>query len=174
MKPAVAAAAVARGASIINDVRGLRDAEMRAVVAETGAGAIAMHMQGMPATMQVAPSYADVVAEIRDSFRQTVESSLRSGIDMMRLALDPGIGFGKTAAHNLTLLRRLAELPVEGRPLVLGVSRKSFLGASVEERAWPTVAITSLARTFGARVFRVHDVRPNVEALRMTEAIVEP
>ncbi len=177
MKPAVAAAAVARGAAIVNDVTGLRDPAMRAAIAESGAGAIAMHMQGTPRTMQHAPHYADVVAEIRDSFRQTIESSLRSGIDMMRLSIDPGIGFGKTVEHNLTLLRRLPELAVEGRPLVLGVSRKSFLakvtGAARDEApSWPTVAITSHGRTMGARVFRVHEARPNLEALRMTEAIL--
>jgi dihydropteroate synthase len=177
MKPAVASAALARGAAIVNDVTGLREPAMRAVVAETGAGAVAMHMQGTPATMQADPRYGDVVAEIRESLRQSMESSLRSGIDMLRLSLDPGIGFGKTAAHNLTLLRRLGELEVEGRPLTLGVSRKSFLSLAsgsprAEDRAWPTVAITSLARTLGARIFRVHEVRPNLEALRMTEAIL--
>jgi dihydropteroate synthase len=179
MKPAVARAAVEAGAEIINDVTGLRDPAMREVVRATGAGAIAMHMQGSPRDMQRAPHYGDVVGEIREFFRQTFLACLACGIDPMRLAFDPGIGFGKTVEHNLTLLRNLDSMRVEGRPLVLGVSRKSFLGKvlgsdSLEDRAWPTVALTSYGRTRGANIFRVHEVRPNVEALRMTEAILYP
>ena len=177
MKPAVARAAVDAGAEIINDVTGLRDPAMREVVRETGAGAISMHMQGMPRDMQLAPHYGDITAEIREFFRQTFQACLRCGIDPMRLAFDPGIGFGKTRAHNLVLVRNLASMRVEGRPLVLGVSRKSFIGKvlgsdAVEDRAWPTVALTSYGRAHGASVFRVHDARPNAEALRMTEAIL--
>lgn len=179
MKPAVARAAMERGAEIINDVTGLRDPVMRDTIRITGAGVIAMHMQGLPRDMQHAPRYGDVVAEIREYFRQTLEACLASGIDPMRLAFDPGIGFGKTVEHNLALLRSLDAMRVEGRPLVLGVSRKSFLGkvldsASLEDRAWPTVALTSYGRTRGARVFRVHEPRPNAQALRMTEAILNP
>jgi len=179
MKPAVARAAVAAGAEIINDVTGLRDAAMREVVRETGAGAIAMHMQGSPRDMQLAPRYGDVTAEIREFFRQTFDACLRCGIEPMRLAFDPGIGFGKTLAHNLALIRNLDSMRVGGRPLVLGVSRKSFIGKALDtgeagDRAWPTVALTSYGRTKGADVFRVHDVRPNAEALRMTEAILNP
>ena len=177
MKPAVARAAVDAGAEIINDVTGLRDPAMREVVRETGAGAISMHMQGMPRDMQLAPHYGDITAEIREFFRQTFQACLRCGIDPMRLAFDPGIGFGKTRAHNLVLVRNLASMRVEGRPLVLGVSRKSFIGKvlgsdAVEDRAWPTVALTSYGRAHGASVFRVHDARLNAEALRMTEAIL--
>ena len=177
MKPAVARAAIAAGASIINDVGGLRDPAMREVVRETGAGAIAMHMQGTPRTMQLAPHYADVCDEVREFFRQVFQASLRCGIDTTRLAFDPGIGFGKTAAHNLELLRNAGALRVADRPLVLGVSRKSFIGRLVEsdameDRAWPTVALTSYARSFGANVLRVHDVQPNAETLRMSEAIL--
>jgi dihydropteroate synthase len=179
MKPAVARAAVAAGAEIINDVTGLRDPAMREAVLETGAGAIAMHMQGTPRDMQVAPHYGDVNAEIREFFRQTFDACLRCGIDPMRLAFDPGIGFGKTLAHNLALIRNLDSMRVGGRPLVLGVSRKSFIGKALgtdaaEDRAWPTVALTGYGRAKGASVFRVHDVRPNAEALRMTEAILTP
>ena len=178
MKPAVARAALACGAEIVNDVSGLRDPAMREVVRASGAGAIAMHMQGTPRDMQHAPEYENVVAEIREFFRQTFTACLASGIDPMRLAFDPGIGFGKTFAHNLALLRNLDSMRVESRPLVLGVSRKSFIGKALglahpADREWPTVALTSYGRTRGARVFRVHDVRPNVEALRMTEAILE-
>jgi dihydropteroate synthase len=176
MKPAVARAAVECGAAIVNDVGGLRAAAMREVVRETGAGAIAMHMRGLPRTMQEAPHYQDVTLEIREFFRQTFEACLRSGMDPMRLAFDPGIGFGKTVAHNLALLRNLDSIRVAERPLVLGASRKSFLGKvtgalAMADRAWPTVALTSYGRARGAEVFRVHEVRANLEALRMTEAI---
>jgi dihydropteroate synthase len=179
MKPSVARAAVEAGAEIINDVTGLRDPAMREVVRATGAGAIAMHMQGRPRDMQRHPQYRDVLGEIREFFRQTFEACLACGIDPMRLAFDPGIGFGKTVEHNLTLLRNLDSMRVEGCPLVLGVSRKSFLGKvlgsdALDDRAWPTVALTSYGRTRGANIIRVHDARPNAEALRMTEAIIGP
>jgi dihydropteroate synthase len=178
MKPAVAQAAIEAGAGIVNDVTGLRDPAMREVVRATGAGAIAMHMQGSPRDMQRAPHYDNVVVEITNFFRQTFSACLACGIDPMRLAFDPGIGFGKTVEHNLALLRNLAALRVGERPLVLGVSRKSFLGKLVgsdamADRAWPTVALTSFGRARGAQVFRVHAARPNVEALRMTEAILD-
>ncbi len=179
MKPRVAQAAIEAGAEIINDVTGLRDPAMRQVVRATGAAAIAMHMQGQPRDMQRAPQYRDVVGEIREFFRQTFEACLACGIDPMRLAFDPGIGFGKTVEHNLTLLRNLDSMRVNGRPLVLGVSRKSFLGKvlgseSLDDRAWPTVALTSYGRTRGANIIRVHNARPNFEALRMTESILTP
>ena len=179
MKPAVARAAMEAGAEIINDVTGLRDPAMREVAQATGAGAIAMHMQGTPRDMQRAPQYTNVVGEIREFFRQTFSACLASGIDPMRLAFDPGIGFGKTVEHNLTLLRNLDSMRVEGRPLVLGVSRKSFLGKVLEsdalaDRSWPTVALTSYGRSHGAEIFRIHEARLNTEALRMTEAILEP
>jgi dihydropteroate synthase len=178
MKPGVAQAAVEAGAAIVNDVTGLRDPAMREVVRATGAGAIAMHMQGSPRNMQRAPHYDDVVTEIRDFFRQTFSTCLACDIDPMRLAFDPGIGFGKTVEHNLALLRNLDAMRVEGRPLVLGVSRKSFLGKVIgsgapADRAWPTVALTSYGRARGANVFRVHEARLNSEALRMTEAILD-
>ena len=179
MKPAVARAALECGAEIVNDVTGLRDETMREVVRSKGAGAIAMHMQGAPRDMQRAPQYGDVVAEIREFFRQTFAACLASGMDETRLAFDPGIGFGKTVPHNLAILRNLDSMRVGGRPLVLGVSRKSFLGKvlgsdAMEDRAWPTVALTSYGRTRGANVIRVHDVHPNAQALRMTEAILTP
>ena len=180
-KAAVAKAAVEAGAGIINDISALGgDPDMPRVAAESGAGVILMHMQGTPRTMQVAPHYDDVVAEVRDFFRQSAALALRSGIDPLRIAFDPGIGFGKTVDHNVMLLRhlkalRLPEMP--DRPMVLGVSRKTFLGKllddmAFEQRFWPTVALTSLGRELGADVFRVHDVKANAEALRMTEAIL--
>jgi dihydropteroate synthase len=178
-KAAVARAAMERGAAIVNDVNGLRDAAMREVVRATGAGAIAMHMQGDPQTMQRAPHYVDVIAEIREFFRQTFAASVACGIDPMCLAFDPGIGFGKTVEHNLALIRNLASMRVAGRPLVLGISRKSFIGkvlgsTALADREWPTVALTSYGRARGASVFRVHAVRENLQALRMTEAILPP
>jgi dihydropteroate synthase len=177
MKPAVARAAVEAGAAIINDITGLRSGEMRAIVRDTGAAGIAMHMQGEPRTMQASPHYEDVCTEIRDFFRQVFDACLASGIEPMRLAFDPGIGFGKTLAHNLTLLRNLEALRVGERPFVVGVSRKSFIGkvlgsAELADREWPTVALTSYLRERGASVLRVHEVRPNVHALRMTEAVL--
>ncbi len=178
-KAAVAAAAMEHGAAIINDITALRgDPAMAAVAAESGAGVILMHMQGTPRTMQQAPSYRDVVAEVRHFFLESRAFALEAGIGADRLAFDPGIGFGKTVEHNLLLLRHLDALRPEGHPLVLGVSRKTFLGKllgeeGIDERFWPTVALTSLGRTFGANVVRVHDVQPNREALQMTGAILE-
>jgi dihydropteroate synthase len=177
MKAAVARKAVRAGAEIVNDVSGLRDEAMLDVVRETGAGAVAMHMQGTPRNMQIAPHYSDVSAEIRENFRQTFARALASGIDPLAMAFDPGIGFGKTVQHNLTLIRNLDALRVKDRPLVLGVSRKSFLGKiaggeGFNDRSWPTVALTSLGRELGANVFRVHEVKPNAQAMRMTEAIL--
>ncbi|MDB6154225.1 MAG: Dihydropteroate synthase [Chthoniobacteraceae bacterium] len=179
MKPAVARAAMERGAQIVNDVTGLRLPAMREVVKETGAAAIVMHMQGMPRDMQLAPHYNDVTSEIREFFRQILDACINCGIPPVSLAFDPGIGFGKTLTHNLALLRHLEFMRIDDRPLVLGVSRKSFLGSAIgsqtfEDREWPTVALTSYGRTCGANVLRVHEVTPNLQALRMTEAILTP
>ena len=179
MKSGVAKAALEAGAEIVNDVTGLREAAMRDVVKAAGAGAVIMHMQGTPADMQTAPHYEDIVSEIREFFRQMFTACLACGMDPMRLAFDPGIGFGKTLEHNLILIQSLESVRVENRPLALGVSRKAFIGkalgsSQIADRAWPTVALTSYGREHGANVFRVHDARPNVEALRMTEAILNP
>ncbi len=177
-KAAVAQAAMDEGADIINDVSGLRsDPEMPEVVASSGAGTVIMHMQGIPRTMQTAPHYDDVVRTVGDFFRQSIRRAVESGIDPMRIALDPGIGFGKTPAHNQALLRSLAVFGEIGRPIAVGVSRKSFLGwisgsKEMSERHWPGVALTSICRERGARIFRVHDAKPHLEALRMTEAIL--
>jgi dihydropteroate synthase len=177
-KAEVARAAMGCGARIINDITGLRgDPDMPAAARDTGAGVIIMHMQGTPRDMQANPHYGDVVAEIGDFFRQSFTHAVACGIDPVKIAFDPGIGFGKTAVHNMLLLKNIESLRVENRPLVLGVSRKSFIGRvlgseDMAGRLWPTVAITAFARDRGANIFRVHDVRPNVEALRMTEAIL--
>lgn len=176
-KAAVACEAVAAGADIINDVTALRgDPAMPETAARSGAGLVLMHMQGEPRTMQVAPHYDDVVAEVAEFLRQRLEAVLGCGMAEETIAIDPGIGFGKTAAHNLALLRATRVFAAWGRPLLIGVSRKSFLshlGAApdMEDRLWPGVAVTSFCRELGARIFRVHEPRPHREALRMTEAI---
>lgn len=176
-KPGVAGRALAEGADIINDVGGLRDPAMARVAAEGGAGVVLMHMLGDPATMQVSPCYGDVVAEVGDFFRHSIERAVGCGCDPMQIVLDPGIGFGKTAEHNAALLRGIGNFTTIGRPLLVGASRKSFLGVlagtgEMGDRFWPGVALTSLCRERGARIVRVHEVRPHVEALRMTEAIL--
>jgi dihydropteroate synthase len=177
-KAAVARAALEAGADIINDVTGLRgDPEMPQLAASSQAGVVIMHMQGEPRTMQVAPRYDDVVREVGEFFRQALDRALGCGIDPMRIALDPGIGFGKTPEHNRCLLANLSAFLEFQRPLLVGLSRKSFLGwligsSKMEDRFWPGVALTSLCRERGARVVRVHDVKSHTDALRMTEAIL--
>lgn len=179
-KAAVAWEAITAGADIVNDVSGLlADPAMAAVCAAGRVGVVVMHMQGCPRTMQEAPSYLDVVAEVRAFFEERLATLAEAGISADALCFDPGIGFGKNLEHNLTLLRSLDEISVGGRPLLLGVSRKSFIGrvlatADLEAREWPTVAITAAAREKGVMLHRVHSVQPNVQALRMVEAILEP
>lgn len=178
MKAAVAAAAMEAGADIINDISGLQaDPEMAAVAARTGAGVVLMHMQGTPRTMQVQPHYGDVIAEVRDGLAASLDQALAAGVALESIVLDPGIGFGKTLEHNLEILRQVEAFAVRGRPVLLGVSRKSFIGRVLGTtdpavREWPTVALTSFAREKGVRILRVHDVLRNAQALRMTEAIL--
>ena len=178
-KADVARAALEAGASIINDVTGGRgDPKMMPLAAESGAAFIIMHMQGRPRTMQAAPHYDDVVSEVTNFFRQQYARALQCGIDSMAIAFDPGIGFGKTVGHNLSLLANLARLRVEERPVVVGVSRKSSLGKMIgsdamSDRLAPTIAFTAMLRERGANVLRVHDVKENVAALRVTEALLE-
>lgn len=177
-KAGVARAAIERGAAIVNDVTGLRgDPAMIDVVKETGAGIVIMHMQGTPRDMQTQPRYDDVVGEIREFFRQSFERVLASGIDPMRVVFDPGIGFGKTVAHNLQLLKNFEALRVSARPLAVGVSRKSFIGKligtdDVPRRDAATAALTALLRGQGANIFRVHAVRQNSDAIRLAEAVL--
>lgn len=179
-KSAVARMALEAGAHIINDTTGgTGDAAMMPLAAERGAGFIIMHMRGTPRTMQSAPHYDDVVTEVRDFFRQQYTRALDCGIDSMAIAFDPGIGFGKNLQHNLELLRRLPALRVHDRPLVVGVSRKSFLAKIADtpemaDRLAPTVALTALLRERGADVIRVHDVKENFAALRTAEALLGP
>ncbi len=177
-KAAVAAAALEADADIVNDVTGLRgDSAMAALCASAGCGVVVMHMQGTPQTMQQAPQYKDVVAEVRDFFEERLRALSAAGIAEEALCFDPGIGFGKTLDHNLALLRALDTLAPAGRPLLLGLSRKSFIGqllgdSDLRLRDWPTVALTARAREQGVMLHRVHDVRPNVQALRMVEAVM--
>ena len=178
-KAQVARAAIEVGASIVNDVTGGQgDKEMMPFVAESKAAFIIIHMQGNPRTMQIEPHYIDVVSEVADFFRQQYAHALECGIDPMAIAFDPGIGFGKTLEHNLELLAQLERIRVYERPLVVGLSRKSFLAkligsSEMNDRRAPAVALTSLLRTRGADVFRVHDVKENVNALLVTEAILQ-
>src|SRR5260370_2262299 len=151
---------------------------MMSLVAKTKSAFIIMHMQGNPRTMQIEPRYVDVVSEVADFFRQQYACALECGIDPMAIAFDPGIGFGKTLEHNLELLAHLERVRAHDRPLVIGVSRKSFLtkltgSSEMSDRLAPDSALTSLLRTRGADVFRVHDVKENVNALRVTEAILQ-
>src|SRR4030095_660228 len=164
-KAEVASAAIRAGASIVNDVTGGRnDEKMMPLIAENKSAFIMMHMQGTPQTMQIAPQYTNVVSEIADFFRQQYARAIGYNIDPMAIAFDPGIGFGKTLEHNLELLGQLERLRACDRPIVIGVSRKSFLAklinsAQVSDRLAPAVALNSLLRMRGADVFRVHDVK---------------
>ena len=177
-KAEVARQALAAGAALVNDVSALRmDPAMVEVVAETGAPAILMHMQGEPKTMQQDPHYDDVVDDVRAFLEERMGFALARGVDEEQLLIDPGIGFGKTVAHNLVLLRGLARLKELGRPLVLGASRKRFLGAILGAepggRLIGTVASTVIGLMNGADVVRAHDVRENFEALRVVLALRE-
>lgn len=179
-KAGVAEDALDLGADIINDITALRgDARMGKIVARSGCGVILMHMQGEPRTMQASPRYADVVSEVGEFLRQRREAAIGFGIDPRNIVFDPGIGFGKTFEHNRLLLASTAALAGMGAPLLIGVSRKSFLGgiagsAEMADRLWPALALTAFCREQGARIFRVHDVREHDDTLRMTEAILEP
>jgi len=178
-KHAVAAAALEAGATIVNDVTALRgDPEMSAVCAGAGATVILMHMAGTPRTMQDAPRYEDVVDEVKGFLAASLEAALAAGIAEERVWLDPGIGFGKSAEHNLELLRRLGELRELGRPLVVGTSRKSFIGrldgSGAGERLGGTIASSVLAVAEGAEVLRVHDVAEMAQALAFARSYLWP
>jgi len=181
-KATVAEACLSEGADIINDVTALSgDPEMGKVVAEARAGLILMHMQGNPQTMQADPTYPqdDVVGEVAKYLSARRDAALGYGVDYAAIILDPGLGFGKTVAHNLALIRGIPLLHKLGSTLMIGHSRKSFLGkvtgtehqVSPESRLAAGLAVTALARSLGASLFRVHDVSPHLEALRMAEAL---
>jgi dihydropteroate synthase len=165
-KASVAEAAIERGATLVNDV----SASLHEVAAAAGVGWVAMHMKGTPRTMQEAPHYDDVVAEVRDHLVARAEAALTAGVD--EIWIDPGIGFGKTVGHNLSLLRALPALVATGFPVVVGTSRKSFLGklaggAPVDDRLEGSLATAVYAMAQGAAMVRVHDVAPTVQAVRL-------
>ncbi len=173
-----AAAALEAGAHLVNDVTALRgDPRMASVVAEAECPVVLMHMQGEPKTMQKEPHYTDVVSEVRDFLAQSAEYAVAAGIRREDVILDPGIGFGKNLEHNLALLRNLEAIVSLGFPVLIGASRKRFIGTitglqEARERVFGTVATTVLAYERGATLFRVHDVRANSEALAVAEAVL--
>ncbi len=175
-KAGVARRALDAGASIINDISALGfDPLMARVVAETGAGVILMHMRGAPKSMQQNPQYGDVVTEVGQFLLRQMRAAMEAGIGSEQILLDPGFGFGKTVYHNLALLARLHDLAALGRPLVVGVSRKSFIGRvldrTVDQRLMGTAAAVVMAVERGARVVRVHDVGAIRDVVRMVEAV---
>jgi dihydropteroate synthase len=176
-KASVARACIEAGSRLVNDVSALRaDPEMASLVAESGTECCLMHMRGEPRTMQADPRYGDVVDDVRAFLEERMAHAVREGVSEERIMLDPGIGFGKTLAHNLELLRRLDEIVALGRPVVIGTSRKSFLGRltgrDVGDRVPGTIATNVIAYLAGVRVFRVHDVAAVHDALAVTAATV--
>ncbi len=176
-KAEVAKRALAAGAAVINDISAMRfDPAMPRTIAESGAGAILMHMQGTPRTMQESPQYADVVEEVKEFLRMRARAAQDAGIEEERILLDPGIGFGKNREQNLTLLRNLTALAEMGRPLCVGLSRKSFIGAvtgqALADRLPGSLAGAVTAWLLGAQVLRVHDVKETVAALTTAAAIM--
>ncbi len=177
-KADVARAALDAGADIVNDVSALRDDPgLGPFCAERECPVILMHMKGTPRTMQADPQYEDVAGEVREFLGGAVARAEAAGIARERIIVDPGIGFGKTIEHNLTLVNRLDEIAPAGRPVLLGASRKSFIGKTLgidspAERLEGTLAVTALAVARGARIIRVHDVKANVRVVRMAEAVI--
>jgi dihydropteroate synthase len=176
-KPGVMAAATAAGAHIVNDVYALRAPGAREWAARSGVGVCLMHMQGEPRTMQHHPHYQDVVAEVSEFLVRARESCLSAGVAQDAIVLDPGVGFGKGLEHNMTLLKELPRLVALGSPLLVGVSRKSFIGRilerGVEERLYGGLGLAALAVSMGARIIRTHDVAPTLDAIRMVGAVLQ-
>jgi dihydropteroate synthase len=176
MKPAVMRAAIAAGASMVNDVRALREPGALEAVAQGGVGVCLMHMRGTPASMQEAPEYVDVVADVRGFLMSRAGACEAAGIARERIAIDPGFGFGKTKAHNLALLARLGDIAALGYPVLAGLSRKSTLGAITgrpeEGRVAASVAAALIAVERGASILRVHDVQETVDALKVLHAVI--
>lgn len=171
MKPEVMRAAIAAGCAVVNDVNGFRAPGAVEAVAASGAGLVAMHMLGEPRTMQEAPVYRDVVAEVRNFLAERASLLQAAGVARHRIALDPGFGFGKLLEHNVALFRGLPELVALGYPVLVGVSRKRMIGAitgrEVGERMPGSVAAALMAVEYGARIVRVHDVRETVDAINV-------
>ena len=174
-KPQVMQAAAAAGAGLINDVRALREPGALAAARASGCAVCLMHMQGEPGTMQQAPSYRDVLAEVQAFLGERVDACLAAGLQPDQLLIDPGFGFGKTFEHNLTLLRGLAELARADVPLAVGLSRKALLGKltgrATHERLYGSVALAVIAALHGARLIRAHDVAATVDALKVVAAL---
>ncbi len=174
-KPQVMREAVSAGAGMINDVKALREENALAMAAELGVPVCLMHMQGEPRSMQVNPTYKDVVVEVRDFLSARRQACLDVGIHEKKILIDPGFGFGKTLEHNLELLRNLSELKSVGAPVLVGLSRKSMIGKAiglpVDKRLHASVALAILAVRNGADVIRLHDVAATREAVRMVEAV---
>ncbi|MBR6577093.1 MAG: dihydropteroate synthase [Akkermansia sp.] len=175
---AVAREALLAGADVVNDITGLADPAMRQVCAELPCGVIIMHMQGTPGTMQDAPHYDDVVAEVRAFFELRVAEAVAAGIALERICLDPGIGFGKTVEHNVSLIRELESLRIHNLPMLMALSRKRFMGVLLGDAelprtsALPTVVMSLLAADRGADMHRVHDVAELCQALRLRHAVL--
>ena len=174
----VARRALDLGASIVNDIRGLRaDPALAKLVARYDVGVVIMHIKGRPGTMQRNPAYRSLISEIIASLRGSIEIARRCGIDDEKIIVDPGIGFGKTTEHNLEILRRLSEFKSLGCPIMVGTSRKSLignvLGLPVDQRGWGTAATIALAIANGAHIVRVHDVKEMTQVARMADAIVK-
>ena len=174
-KPAVMRAAIAAGASMINDVRALQAEGALEVAADSDVAVCLMHMQGEPRTMQQAPAYRDVVAEVRAFLGRRAHACIDAGIAAERVVIDPGFGFGKSVAHNLDLLRHVGEFGALGFPVLVGLSRKSMIGAltgrEIDDRQAGSIAAALLAALRGARILRVHDVRATVDALAVWQAV---
>lgn len=176
-KPEVAKCALEAGACIVNDIFGLRQLGMTDLVAELKPTVVIMHMQGTPQTMQINPTYEDCVREIAEFLKRQAEAAMKAGLPKERIIVDPGIGFGKTVEHNLEILRRLSEIKALGFPVLIGTSRKSFIGKILgievpAERVWGTAATVAIAVANGADIVRVHDVQEMVQVVRMTDAIL--
>lgn len=170
-KAAVADAALKAGAHVVNDITALGDPQMAEVVRRHGAGVALMHMQGTPQTMQKNPTYTDVIAEVREFLRDRVARAVAAGIARERIAIDPGIGFGKTVQHNVTLVSQLDAFRDLGCPILIGLSHKSFLGAltgrTIHDRLLPSLGALAFAILRGAHILRVHDVKESCEMARL-------
>ena len=175
-KPEVMRAAIDSGVDMVNDVRALQAPNAMEIVAKSHVGVCLMHMQGLPQNMQVDPQYADVVLEVMEFLAARLQAAEAAGISRNRLLLDPGFGFGKRTAHNLTLLNHLSSLQSLGIPLLVGLSRKSVLGQvaglDVDERLHASIAASVLSAIKGANIVRVHDVKPTVDALKVVAAVM--
>lgn len=174
-KPEVMRQAIIVGADIVNDIRALQEENALAIVAQSNVGVCLMHMQGTPQTMQIEPQYVDVVAEVKQFLIERMQAAIRHGIVKNRLLLDPGFGFGKARTHNIALIQHLEVLNEIGQPLLVGLSRKSVLGAIAggdeSQRLFASIAASVISAMKGAKILRVHDVKATVEALKIVTAI---